>query len=440
MRKPRNFGRRSSRPALPILASTCVVVAGCGSNIIPLPCAWDPASCADTDGSTGGTAGTAGTAGTGGGNGDDSGGADDTGDGGAAAPFQHRAFIAQHEEYNGAAGSADAPIAGVYNIPNTCALSDTTDDASALAMPLGLAGWDVRLARDAFLFPQAEHRARPENFGEPHDAFPFNVFFDSPTDHLDADAYDLAIFSGHADLGAIHSNQSINDDPGTGCTAFHQESIRLGMYCGMTTKVAAYAGSCVATIDEGLCPLPLVDPMNQGQWDDSWPPLCFDPLFCTLGRSAVGLTLAFVDSPHLDHGQQESWWSLASQIGAPGPAWILSHALDEATNVPNQPAVFVQVPDVGPGGNHLAATERFYYSNINSGYALEQMLPDVPFYMGFSWIAWDGTTTLTNELGEPIMFGVQNSASDCGPNHADICSTDPTEPDGASPYDCQMPS
>lgn len=67
------------------------------------------------------------------------------------APFEHRAFIAQQEEYDGLS-SAGIPT---YPVPELCLTPDVANDSLSLANHLASSGWTVRTAVDAFRQPGA---------------------------------------------------------------------------------------------------------------------------------------------------------------------------------------------------------------------------------------------------------------------------------------------
>jgi hypothetical protein len=297
-----------------------------------------------------------------------------------------------------------------------------------MANEMAMDGWEVRYTFDREREPGASLHARPDSWAESHPASPFDEHYALPLDDMDGDAYDLSIYSGHGSPGRFGTNYDAEGVLFSDCFVDHQYDVRLGAYCGQKAKVALYSASCVAGFDEGLCPPPPGDPSGAGSWAP-WDPVCWQPLSCSLLRSSLNQTLAFVDSPVVSADQQEIWYAQAKVFGAPGVAWINTHAVDEVSGQANQPAVIVQAED------EAEATSRVYLSDINSGLNLEQMLPTVPFMMGILWLTWDGHSFIYDSNGDEVLWGIQEPESNpvCIPDHFELCDEEAYPED--VPYD-----
>lgn len=353
-------------------------------------------------------------------------GADDTDGDPLPEAFQHRFFIMQNLEYDG----LDEMGLEAHDVPQQCRNLDIYDDLVAdFVAELSSDGWQGLYARDRERYPEAELHARPEMFAESYAGAPFGVSFADPSDVEHADAYDLALYVGNGHHGRLATNRPAEDDPTNECNAQFESDIRLGAFCGQSTKLAMYSSPCALGFDHNECPRPPDD--GDGDPFAPWPWECWDSFLCTTLQSSVGHTMAFKDVPVINAGQHTNWYGSAKSMIL-SYSWLNAMISDDVSGSANQPSVLVVADD------YEDLLNRVYQADIETGVGLAKMGPDFTDFteIGLIYVSWDGQTGLLQENGTPLQYGTQDPETNpnCLPDIGIVCEG--LNPDGASFADC----
>jgi hypothetical protein len=353
-------------------------------------------------------------------------GADDTDGEPLPEPFQHRFFVMQHLEYDG----LDAIGVEAHDVPEQCQGLDIYDDLVADLVPeFSADGWQGVYARDRERYPEAEVHGKPEMFAESYADSPFGATFADPSDAEHADAYDLALYVGNGHHGLLATNRPADDDSSNECNVQFEPDIRLGAFCGQTTKLAIYSSPCALGFDHVECPRPPED----GDYDAfaPWPWECWDPFICTTLQSSVGHTMAFKDVPVIGAGQHANWYGNAKSMVL-SYSWLSAMVTEDLSGSANQPSILVV------GDDYDDMNQRIYQADIETGVGLAKMGPDFTEITGIGliYLTWDGQTGLLQDDGTPLQYGTQDPETNpnCLPDIGIACEG--LNPDGASFGDC----